>query len=77
MLGQVAEASARWALAAGDAERAGELLGVALARRGTLHLGDPEVVATRAGVVAALGPAVAEAAVDRGRGLARDVAPEP
>ncbi|MCD2194397.1 winged helix-turn-helix domain-containing protein [Actinomycetospora endophytica] len=77
VLGQVAEASARAALALGDAARAGELLGVAEARRGTLHLGDPEVVATRDGVVAALGPAGAEAAIARGRALPRDAAPSP
>jgi predicted ATPase/DNA-binding SARP family transcriptional activator len=77
VLGQVAETSARFALAVGDAERAGELLGVALARRGTLHLGDPEVVATRDGVVAALGPAGAEAAIARGRAVGKDVPPGP
>jgi hypothetical protein len=69
VLGQVAEAAARWALATGDPARAGELLGVAIARRGTLNLGDPEVVATRDAVVTALGPATAEAATERGRSL--------
>ncbi|MCM3849739.1 winged helix-turn-helix domain-containing protein [Pseudonocardia sp. DR1-2] len=77
ILGLVAETSARWALDAGDAERAGELLGVALARRGALHLGLPEVVATLEGVRARLGPAAAEAAVDRGRALPRDAPPTP
>ena len=77
VLGQVAEASARWALAVGDAGRAGELLGVALARRGTLHLGDPEVVATRDGVVGALGPDAADAAMARGRRAPRDAPPAP
>jgi tetratricopeptide (TPR) repeat protein len=77
VLGQVAETAARWALAAGDAERAGELLGVALARRGTLNLGDPEVVATRDGVVGALGRSAADAAIERGRAVPRDVAPRP
>ncbi len=77
VLGQVAETAARWALAAGDAERAGELLGVALARRGTLNLGDPEVVATRDGVVGALGRPPADAAIERGRAVPRDVAPRP
>jgi hypothetical protein len=61
----------------GDAERAGELLGVALARRGTLNLGDPEVVATRDGVVAALGRIAADAAIDRGRSSPRDRLPRP
>lgn len=73
----VAETSARWALDAGDAERAGELLGVALARRGSLHLGLPEVVATLEGVRARLGPAAADAAVDRGRAWSRDAPPVP
>ncbi len=77
VLATVAELAARWALTGGDAERAGELLGMAESRRGTLHLGDPDVVATRDGVVAALGPAAAEAAVDRGRALPRDAPPAP
>lgn len=77
VLGVVAETSARWALDAGDAERAGELLGVALARRGALHLGLPEVVATLGGVRARLGPAAADAAVDRGRAWSRDAPPVP
>ncbi|WP_018335164.1 BTAD domain-containing putative transcriptional regulator [Actinomycetospora chiangmaiensis] len=47
--GQVAEIAARLALAEGDAVRAAELLAEAVARRGTLHLGDPDVVATRDG----------------------------
>ncbi|GAA1397428.1 BTAD domain-containing putative transcriptional regulator [Pseudonocardia kongjuensis] len=77
VLGMAAEASARWAVADGDPERAGELLGVAIARRGTLHLGDPEVVATRDAVVAALGEGGAVTAIDRGRAAPRDVAPRP
>ncbi|WP_224392345.1 BTAD domain-containing putative transcriptional regulator [Pseudonocardia sp. ICBG1293] len=77
VLGRTAEVAARWALSSGDAERAGELLGVAEARRGTLHLGDPDVVATRDGVLARLGPAAAGAAADRGRATARDVPPVP
>jgi tetratricopeptide (TPR) repeat protein len=77
VLGQVAETSARWALVTGDAERAGELLGVALARRGTLHLGDPEVVATRDGVVDRLGTHGADAAIARGRRTPRDCPPRP
>ncbi|MEV1294616.1 BTAD domain-containing putative transcriptional regulator [Pseudonocardia sp. NPDC049635] len=77
VLGMVAEASARWAVATGDPKRAGELLGIAIARRGTLHLGDPEVVAARDAVVAALGQDGAQTAIDRGRAAGRDVAPRP
>lgn len=44
--GQVAETAARLALAAGDPGRACDLLAEAVARRGALHLGDPDVVAT-------------------------------
>ncbi|ANY06098.1 AfsR/SARP family transcriptional regulator [Pseudonocardia sp. HH130630-07] len=77
VLGQVAETAARWALAEGDPDRAGELLGIAIDRRGTLHLGDPEVVATRDGVRAALGPERTDAALARGRAVPRDVAPRP
>ncbi|MBW0107115.1 hypothetical protein I4I78_32275, partial [Pseudonocardia sp. KRD-291] len=55
VIGRVAEISARWAVAAGDPERAGELLGVAVTRRGTLDRGDPEVPAVLAAVRAALG----------------------
>ncbi|WP_285593337.1 BTAD domain-containing putative transcriptional regulator [Actinomycetospora sp. NBRC 106378] len=44
--GQVAETAARLALAEGDPARAADLLAEAVARRGALHLGDPDVVAT-------------------------------
>ncbi|MCD2187135.1 BTAD domain-containing putative transcriptional regulator [Actinomycetospora soli] len=47
VIGQVTETAARLALVEGDAARAAELLAEALARRGALHLGDPDVVATR------------------------------
>ncbi|GAA4831519.1 BTAD domain-containing putative transcriptional regulator [Actinomycetospora corticicola] len=47
--GQVAETAARLALAEGDPGRAADLLAEAVARRGALHLGDPDVVATRDG----------------------------
>ncbi|BBF99740.1 MULTISPECIES: AfsR/SARP family transcriptional regulator [Pseudonocardia] len=77
VLGMAAEGSARWAVAVGDPERAGELLGIAIARRGTLHLGDPDVIATRDAVVAALGRGGADTAIARGRVAARDVAPRP
>ncbi|MEJ8280369.1 BTAD domain-containing putative transcriptional regulator [Pseudonocardia spirodelae] len=77
VLGQVAELAARWALTTGDPGRAAELLGTAEARRGTLNLGDPDVVATRDAVVARLGPAAAGAAFDRGRATGRDVPPAP
>ncbi|WP_130288596.1 ATP-binding protein [Pseudonocardia sediminis] len=77
VVGRVAEISARWALAAGDPERAGELLGVAIVRRGTLDHGDPETVAVLDGVRAALGEDGADAATARGRSLPRDRPPGP
>ncbi|GAY12663.1 BTAD domain-containing putative transcriptional regulator [Pseudonocardia sp. N23] len=67
----VVEHVAGFALANGDPEGAGFLLGVALAQRGTLDHGNPDVVATVAGVEDALGPAAAAEAVQRGRDLPR------
>ncbi|MFP5022470.1 BTAD domain-containing putative transcriptional regulator [Pseudonocardia phyllosphaerae] len=77
VLAQVAESVARWALLTGDAERAGELLGLALDRRGMLHLGRPDVVSTRDGVLARLGPDATEAAYERGRATPRSTPPVP
>ncbi|MDN5917368.1 MAG: winged helix-turn-helix domain-containing protein [Pseudonocardia sp.] len=75
VIARVAETSARWAVAAGDPERAGELLGVAITRRGTLDHGDPEVRAVLAAVRAALGETGADTAMSRGRSLPRDHPP--
>lgn len=67
----VVECVAEFALAGGDAEGAGFLLGVALAQRGTLDHGNPDVVAVVDGVRNALGPAAAAEALQRGRDLPR------
>ncbi|MGD9986060.1 BTAD domain-containing putative transcriptional regulator [Pseudonocardia sp.] len=67
----VVEYGAQFALAAGDADTAGLLLGVALAQRGTLDHGNPDVVAVVDGVRNAIGPAAADDALRRGRDLPR------
>ena len=71
----VAEHAAAHALAGGDARTAADLLGVAVAQRGTLDVGDPEVRATLDAVRAALGDAATDAVIARnGRSRARTVA---
>ncbi|ODU04476.1 MAG: hypothetical protein ABT15_16540 [Pseudonocardia sp. SCN 73-27] len=67
----VVEYGAQFALARGDADAAGLMLGVALAQRGTLDHGNPDVVAVVEGVRDALGPAAADDALQRGRDLPR------
>ncbi|RTL63107.1 MAG: AfsR/SARP family transcriptional regulator [Pseudonocardiaceae bacterium] len=67
----VVEYGAQFALARGDADAAGLMLGVALAQRGTLDHGNPDVVAVVDGVRDALGPAAADDALRRGRDLPR------
>ncbi|GEL23520.1 SARP family transcriptional regulator [Pseudonocardia sulfidoxydans NBRC 16205] len=67
----VVEYGAQFALTRGDADAAGLMLGVALAQRGTLDHGNPDVVAVVDGVRDALGPAAADDALRRGRGLPR------
>ncbi|GAA1185977.1 BTAD domain-containing putative transcriptional regulator [Pseudonocardia alaniniphila] len=68
----VAEVAVLVALAEGDAECAGLLLGIAAAQRGAIDRGNPEVLAALDRVRDALGSAAAQDAVRRGRELPRD-----
>jgi predicted ATPase/DNA-binding SARP family transcriptional activator len=68
----VAEVAARVQVLAGDPATAALLLGVAVARRGTLDRGSPEVLATLAEVTEALGAAGLAEAIERGRALSAE-----
>jgi predicted ATPase/DNA-binding SARP family transcriptional activator len=68
----VAEVGAGLLLAEGDPAGAALLLGVATKQRGALDRGNPDVIAVRSGVRAALRPVEADEIVRRGRELPRE-----
>lgn len=72
MTAVLAEQTARWLFASGRPERAAHTLGVAVALRGLLDEGAPEVRALRSGLAVALGSAGYRQSYERGAALSRD-----